>query len=386
MRVLEGRMGRWATEDLEGDRQGLQSGRKILDRSLRTLRTAPWAALLVGLLCGFGPAEAQAGVWEVLDPGDTLAEADPLRQMFEESTLVVFGTTGASVPSESNGRRKMTVTSLRLELVLRGHETARQVQIHHEASLAPGTRILAFLKPGSAGAYEPIDASYALKALPDEAFTAYRERLESLARLPRDPSLHPDDLAEWLVATAEEPLTRKAAVVEIGEALDALGDFAQRQRTSEDPTAGALRTSFSLRLSTGQDLESEPAPALIAAFFTDRHRERLSQALLASSTLDLSDLTLYEIVRSWDGEEALSWLAQQVGEVDPGPTADAGIRILEALAQGLGRAKLQDLVLSAQDRLIAIYSHGYPDEGFLRETEVERQLLTDFRQELAAAR
>lgn len=346
--------------------------------------------------------EAQPGVWEPLDTRDFGMGAEPLRQLFEESELVVLATAGSTVAAGTDDLGEVA-TALRLDLVLKGREAARDLRIVHlppedvgARRFAPGAQVLAFLKRRSDGAYEPVDSTFGLKALSDAERSAYRERIESLVELPRDPQLHPDDLAEWLVATTEEPLTRKAAACEILSALDALAELGREGSTSEEQAASDLRSVVARRLAAGKGLESEPSPAMIAAFLTEEQRGRLLRALQRSPTLARADLTLYEIVKTWDAEAALAWFVRQMRDVEPAATeeapADLGVQIMESLARELGNPDLQALVKSAQDRLIAIYSDPtsfgsapalYRRE--LHEAEVAKALLRDFRQALAAA-
>ncbi len=348
--------------------------------------------------------DAQPGAWEALDTGDFGMGAEPLRQLFDESELVVLATAGSTVAAGTDdlGAPGEIATSLRLDLVLKGREAARDLRVVYLAPedvaarpFAPGAQILAFLKTRPDGAYEPADSSFGLKALVGAEPSAYRERIESLVRLPRDPQLHPDDLAEWLVATTEEPLTRKTAASEILSALDALAELGREGGGSVDQAAADMRSIVARRLAAGKGLESEPSPAMVAAFLTEEHRGRLLRALQKSTTLDRADLTLYEIVKTWEAEAALAWFVRQMRDVDPAATeeapADLGVQIMESLARELGNPNLQALVKSAQDRLIAIYSDptSFGSAPALRlresrEAEVAKALLRDFRQTLAS--
>lgn len=413
----------------DADRHCVQCGRQVFElrspqplRSWTPQRTSPVGAALAALAAliiaflGHGHATAQpapraptaisaAGVgWETLPVGGISVEADPLRWVFEESALVALGTVVSSrkVDAQAFGS---VVTELRLNLVLKGRESRRNVRVVHSGDsedaggtrLATGSRILAFLKPGegatgapSERAYESTDSTFGLKSLPDAERSAYRERIEALARIPRDSAPHPADLMEWLVATAEEPLTRKAAAGEIQEALSSLVELARRRGTSEERAASDLRTIVAQRFATGQRLRTEPSPALLAAFLSAEQRERLSRALLTSPTLDIADLTLYEIVKPWDREASLSWFVRQLLEVDP-PT-DAGFPIMNALAQEVGGESLRALVKTAKEQLIEISvdrtSYGSAAAlrlGEIRAASVEKKLLRDFRLALSLA-
>jgi len=393
-RAISGEDGGFAFDDLD-------AGVYDLEATLDGFTVAPRPGLLArsGESLEIG-VDAQPGDWEPLDSGDFGMGAEPLRQLFEESELVVLATAGTTIAAGTDDLGEVA-TDVRLDLVLKGRESARELRIVHLPAedvaarpFAPGAQILAFLKARADGTYEPVDSSFGLKALVDAEASAYRERIESLLRLPRDPQLHPDDLAEWLVATTEEPLTRKTAASEILSAIDALAELARERKTSEEQTASDLRSDVARRLAVGKGLESEPSSAMIAAFLTEEQRGRLLRALRKSPSLDRADLTLYEIVKTWDAEVALAWFVRQMREVDPAATeeapADLGVQIMESLARELGNPDLQALVKAAQDRLIAIYSDPASfgsapalRQREIRESEVAKALLRDFRQTLA---
>jgi hypothetical protein len=394
-RAISGEDGGFAFDDLD-------AGVYDLDANLEgfTVASRPGLLMRSGESLEIG-IEAQPGVWEPLDTSDFGMGAEPLRQLFEPSELVVLATAGSSVAAGPDDPGLM-MTDLRLDLVLKGHEAAREIRIVHSAPedvgakpFAPGAQVLAFLKARGDGTYEPVDASFGLKALVGAEPSAYRERIESLVRLPRDPQLHPDDLSEWLVATTEEPLTRKTAANEILSALDALAELARERGTSEEQAASDLRSVVARRLAAGKGLESEPSPAMVGAFLTQEQRGRLLRALRKSQTLDRADLTLYEIVKTWDRPAALAWFVRQMRDVDPAASeaapADLGVQIMESLAKELGNRDLQQLVKSAQDRLIQLYSDpssfGSPSalhRREVREAAVAKNLLRDFRQALSA--
>ena len=149
------------------------------------------------------------------------------------------------------------------------------------------------------------------------------------------------------------------------------------------------------RLAAGTGLENAPSPARVAAFLSDEQRERLGRALQTSPTLDRADLTLYEIVKGWDGPAAIAWFGHQLREVDPATTegapANLGLQVMDVLANDLGNETLQTLVAAARDQLIEIYAEPAAFRSApsfevreAREAAVARKLLRDFRQALAA--
>lgn len=331
------------------------------------------------------------------------AEDQPLRQVFEESTLAMLATVGATRPAgdEDSGE---VVTELRVDLVLKGRAPGKSVRLYRyepddlgaDGSFAPGTKVMALLDPrdeesgpSATSEYESADYAYGVKALSEAELPVYRERLVALARLSGDRSPRPADLAEWLVATAEEPLTRKLATSAILDDLAALDRFADAKKLSAGQAAGDLRAVVSHFLTEGKSFGSEPSPEMVAAFLTHEQRKRLVDALLATHTITDGDLELYWIARSANPEAALSWLTRTVRELKPHPDSSA---ILRLLAEELGDEHLQDLVAAGQKALDQIDS-VQPDEptaeqSSLRDARyaaVELELLGSFQEALATA-
>ena len=263
--------------------------------------------------------------------GVVIATAATLRDAFDESDLVVAAVTGPTVVVAHQEGVAEVMTELRVESTLKGRATARRVSYWHWESvdehgdaaawreeLAPGTEVVAFLEestrePGSSGlaVYEAIDFG-GVKVLSDSARAAYVERIEALARVEvraaRRGESDPAELAEWLVGTVEEPETRGEATAELARSIDALRDLAGSQEGT-DVAAGDLRVLVERFRDGGGRLSEAPQPALVAAFLTRAHRERLTAALVATETLSQTDLELFTIVRGWNEEAAMGWLA-----------------------------------------------------------------------------
>ncbi len=274
----------------------------------------------------------------------TVTDPDALRPLFEESELVVSGVAGASVAIDPDDPSDVA-TELRVVSVFKGKFAGRRLSIQHSESegpygghLAPGTQILAFLNPGDPlpGRKSPnyISADYGsgLKVLSALELAAYGERIEALARISRRGDPAPARLAEWLVATAAEPLTRREATLEIERALAELNE-------QGDPAT----------------VQSEESPDLVGAFITKADKTRLSRALLSTRGISEGDFALFKIVRPWAGEAASEWLTRQFRETEP---LDDGVArdVMARLAEELESETLAHLLEESdakQDALVA---------------------------------
>jgi len=288
--------------------------------------------------------------------------SEPLHRVFEDSELVVMATAGPSVVVDPGKDLSEVVTELVVGVSLKGKAPGRSLRVSHHGPVAteagrfaPGAPVLAFLKlqgedNGGKAVYRSADYHFGLRALSAAELEAYGERLTALARLPRYGQPHPTDLTEWLVATAEEPLTRSEAAVELRGALWALQSLAKSRGTSPEQAAEDLRAVVTRFDDEGGTFRKAPAPAVLAAFLTDEQNERLSAALQASPRLGKADLTLFGIVHPWAAGAARSWLVRKLQAA--GPEAAALDRhTMDFLAAELDDQELKGLVTAAREEI-----------------------------------
>jgi hypothetical protein len=224
--------------------------------------------------------------------------------------------------------------------------------------MQPGDKVLAFLEPREAeagwgsGGYVAADALSGLRELSDAELKAYRERIEALAQIPRSGTARPAELLEWLVATTENPATRKEAIDELSWAVRNLERQAEQHNTPVDRYAQDLRDVFADFLSAGGTPEREVNPVILAAFLTDAHRERLTAALLSPPKGAEADLGLYDLVGPWHDDRLLPWL---IGQLKTADLSDgAGLRLMTSLVTVLGDAGLADLQTTGEARIVAL--------------------------------
>ena len=334
--------------------------------------------------------------------GVMVVAQEPLRRVFEDSELVVLATAGPSVVLEQDEGFGEVATELVVGTAFKGRASGRSIRVHHaeveaeeEGRFAPGTKVLAFLRTRDDGSsrrvvYESADYHFGLKALPPAELAAYGERLSALARLLRRGAPHPADLVEWLVATAEEPLTRHEVTGELINALWSLGELAERRGASTEHTAEDLQAVVTRFLAEGGSFESEPAPALLAAFLTGEQEERLSEAFKTAPHLTEAELSLFAIIRPWAGDQALSWLVRkfQTAKAEA-PGLDR--QVMSIIAEDLDDEELRGF-LAAADEEIDEYASSLADEstddvpGLIdqKTKAVEKELRRRFAQALGA--
>jgi hypothetical protein len=328
--------------------------------------------------------------------------SEPLRRVFEDSDLVVLAKAGASVAVDRDKDYGEVATELVVTSTLKGRAPDRSVRVYHRGPmdeeterLAPGTKVLAFLKPrgeetGRTAVYESADYYFGLKVLPAAELEAYLERLTALARLLRHGDPHPADVTKWLVATAEEPLTRREAAGELRWALASLATFAEKRGTTTEQAAQDLRAVVDRFVAEGGSFGSNAEPALLAAFLTEAQKMRLSEAFQATPRLTAADLDLFAVVRPWAGDAAVAALARKFRDAK---TSEDGLdrQVMDLLATELDDAELKALLEEANAEIEG-YSSAVPftegDEKLREEKSVaiEKELRRRFVQALGGRR
>ncbi len=314
-----------------------------------------------------------SAVWQSIVAGESEAVAlggaivvalEPMRRLYEDTSLVVLAVAGKSVAVRQQEYTSEVRTDLVISSVLKGDTRERVISVYHNqmpnedpaSRWQPGVNVLAFLEPreaetgrGSDG-YVAADALSGLRELPAAELKAYRERIEALARIPRSGTARPAELLEWLVATTEDPATRKEAIYELSWAVRELERQAEQHKTPVDRYAQDLRNVFADFLSAGGAPEREVNPVILAAFLTDEHRERLTAALLSAPKGAEVDLDLYELVGPWHDDRLLPWL---IGQFKTADLSDgAGRHLMRSLAAVLDGTDLADLRATGEAQIM----------------------------------
>jgi Carboxypeptidase regulatory-like domain len=343
--------------------------------------------------------------------GAIVVTAEPLRQVYDASDLVIAAVVGPSVVVGRDGGQVDVVTDLRVESAVKGAVSGRDVAYrHHEygadaapgdswqADFVPGTRVLALLRRSKADgaragrpAFESADYHFGFRQLGDRERTAYLARLEALARIgheaQRRGEMNPGDLVEWLVATAEEPLTRGEATGELRQAQDVLAEVAAKAGTSAEVAAEDLRVVVDRFHAEGGTLSGEPPAAVLGAFLTAAQRQRLTAALAATATTSQGDRELFLIVCGWDEKAAREWLVRRLGTAEPPRGGSGELWWLVGLAEELESEPLRAIAAAAAERRQEIEARwagdASPETEKLRQEELAA-LVQDLRHQFVA--
>jgi len=339
-----------------------------------TVPSAVWESIVAG--------EPEGGVL-----GGVLAvPMEPVHRLYEETSLVVLGVAGKSVTVRQQEYTWEVRTELVISSVLKGDTRERVISVYHDlwsdedpaSRLQPGNNVLAFLNPreaengrGSDG-YVAADALTGLRELPDAELAAYQERIEALAQIPESGAARPAEVLEWLVATTEDPATRKEAIDELRWAVGQLEHQAEQSKIPVDRYAQSLQDVFADFLGAGGTPEREVNPVILAAFLTDAHRERLTTALLRTSHVEDADLALYELVSPWQDDRLLPWLVDQLETAElPGW---AGQRLMTSTAEALDDASLANLLATGAAQLRDLEGQLYNASEDTERQRLGRQL------------
>jgi hypothetical protein len=304
----------------------------------------------------------------------TSAYAEPLRRAYDTSDLVIAAVVGPSVVVGRDGGSVVVVTDLSIESSVKGTVSGRDIAYQHveygaedaaggswRANFVPGTQVLAFLERSKADVaragrpiFESVDYHFGIRQLGNLERAAYLARLEALARLGREAQrrgeMTPGDLVEWIVATAENPLTRSEATGELRRAQGALAEFATNAGTTAAVAAEDLKVIVNRFHDDGGTLSGEPPAALLGAFVTSEQIERLTAALGSTDTTSAGDRELFSIVRAWDDKAAMEWLVRRLGTAEPKPGDSEELWWLVGLAEELGNEPLRAAAAAASER------------------------------------
>ena len=299
-----------------------------------------------------------------------VVSSEPLRLVFERSALTILATVGEPRWIERDDDGYGTVaTELRIQEVLRGsvrrrfRPPFRSVFYLHSESIpegaevsssagpaipgpTPGSTVLAILEPSTERrrlsglpVYELGGWGNSVKEVTAPEAAAYGERLAALAAILGPEVIPPLDLAEWLVSTAEEPLTRAEVMSELADDRIAL---------------------------------------------TETQRQRLLLSLLVTEGLTPADLELYDFVsgkvlKETDLEMAAairSWLRRQLAR-DVDETTDGLLYRFShwsAAAERLGESRLEELADEAEAEIFGMYEELESDELIEAHELLEEQL------------
>jgi len=279
----------------------------------------------------------------ILVMGATGRPAQPLRTLYLESDRVVVAEVGKSTNAEREGSSRLVKTSLIVSQTIKGDGHKPAIDVYQWAygrergPLTEGETVLAFLQRkedarGDKGGYELIYGATSAKHLSSSDLETYLQRLEELKAIVAKPDAASNDIVEWLVACAEDPVTRREGAFELNISAwreQYEKEEADRGATASEPLASRRKTH-----------DQEP---LFAALLTSEQKQRLVNALLKSEDLVVDgDSELIELVRRWNDPRLLPFLMPYLHRFEE--TAPESLsRVMQTVAELLGDRKLTAL-------------------------------------------
>nr|MDP9119836.1 hypothetical protein [Acidobacteriota bacterium] len=263
------------------------------------------------------------------------------------------------------------------------------------ADLVPGTRVLAFLDRSQADVaragrptFESAEYPFGIRQLANPQRAAYLERLETLARIGREAEhrgeVSADDLVEWIVATAENPLTRRDGTRELRSAQEALAEAATHAGTTTAAAAEDLKVIEERFHAAGGKLSGQPPAAILGAHLNAAHKTRLTAALTSTDTTSEGDRELFSVVRAWNEKTARQWLVRRLStaEAEPGRSEDE-LWWLIGLAEELENERLRAIGAEASKQQQEIAALLGDDAARLRQERLDA-LVQDLRRQFVA--
>lgn len=260
---------------------------------------------------------ARAGIWS----GGVRGSGPALWDRIKDAKLVVSGVVGRSTPvdPEDDSGWADFVTELHVTSIFAGDPGAAVIRYSHygsldsaEDELPPGSRVFAMLEPGEEpGTWERVYGDQSLVLFSDKEFVALERRIAELTELDLREPANLAQLADWLVDSALDPLTRESTIADLEAAVLDLVQGVEKGDRSFAHAAEDRRGLLRAFEREGGKLASPFPRSLPAAFLTDEHRKDLTRALLASP-LSEPNFQLFKVVERWAPESAREWLIDQV--------------------------------------------------------------------------
>jgi hypothetical protein len=282
----------------------------------------------------------------------------PLRTLYLESDRVVVARVGKSTNGDRDGSSRLVKTSLVVSQTIKGDGHKPAVDVYHWAygreprEFTEGETVLVFLQRGgdtgsrqTGDAYELIYGAAAAKHLSPSELETYVQRLEELKAIIGNPDYKPNDVAEWLVGCAEDPVTRREGAFELH--MSELREQGEKGEADRIATAGEPLASTSRR-----PREQEP---FFSALLTSEQKQRLVSAVLKSEELVDGDFELIRLCQCWNDPRLLPFLVSYLRRFEE--TAPESLsRIMQTVA---GIAELLD-----DPKVTALLRHYVDNTGF----------------------
>jgi hypothetical protein len=296
-----------------------------------------------------------AMVKQVTMMGAVAVPLQPLRTLYLESDRIVVAQVGKSINNEKATHAQSLKTSLIVSQTIKGDGHKPAVDVYHWAyggqldRLTEGETVLVFLqrKENASGgdirnSYELIYGGASVKRLSPPDLETYVRRLEELREITGKSESDPNEIVEWLVRCAEDPVTRREGSFELQMS-------AWREEWAKEATRRAAAGEPSPF--TGKNIPERET--FYAALLTSEQKQRLMNALLKSEELVIGDLQLIDLASRWKDPRLLPFLMSYLHRFEETAPHDLW-QVMQSVAQ-----LLEDNGLSA---LVQQYVSGKTDE------------------------
>jgi hypothetical protein len=306
--------------------------------------------------------------------GAFAAPPRPLRTLYEGSTLIAVGRPLESSTVKRDDYSSLIKTSVEVSQTLKGASRRRTISVYHDERsqakdpFADGTPLLMFLGHGGSkgifktSAYEPVDTTFAIKKLTDSELASYTTRIKSLQATLQGERPCRGDLAEWLVQTIEDPVTRweGAADLEWNGSDPVFQDCGEAQ-------SGTAEKSIDLVTGPGEPIvETNPGSPLcsvvrIADMLTPAQRDRIIRVVLGLDKISGGDEMLIQVAARWKDQRVVPFLISKLEQMTATPDGTAA-SLASTLSDILDDEQITETARLLQDAAYKASRSATPDD------------------------
>jgi hypothetical protein len=203
------------------------------------------------------------------------------------------------------------IARLNILSVVKGQEGILSIDVYYKPDVVcpgpphyeEGATVLAFLKrsqrePG----YVTVGLSYGAKSLNNREIEVYSARIRELIGMEKqtDPNMRQEQLVEWLVRCAEEPITR-------WEGAYALLNSREMKKMIEMEKEGKkAQGDQEVAVDEGEEWKNDIVD--LTTLLTKEQKGRLTAALYRASSLSSREMDLIELVEIWGDDNLVPFM------------------------------------------------------------------------------
>lgn len=203
------------------------------------------------------------------------------------------------------------IARLNILSVVKGQEGILSVDVYYEPDMVcpgpphyeEGATVLAFLTRGKRTPdYVTVGLSYGAKSLNNRAIEVYTARIRELIEIERqtDPNTRQEQLVEWLVRCAEEPITRWEG------AYDLLDSHEMKKMIEMEKEEKKAQGDQEVAVDAGEEWKNDVLD--LTALLTKEQKGRLTAALYRASSLSSREMDLIGLVEIWGDDNLVPFM------------------------------------------------------------------------------